>query len=785
MVSTINCRLCWNTCKDIHRKLYDANGQRTDLYNWTAKYFATELLDTKDDNNDTKVLCNQCWYHISEFHAFQESILQKQNQLSRIRIRNTMVVPNESLPNTSDFLYDVQQLYPKIIPTSVRRNEETTTYLANESSNGLHLGENELHPLQNMERLKPDVLQPMMIEPNKNLNQPSSSISLETQNNTSGRLDNKDVTSLLNSSSPHSSQKCISICVKSDEEQVSYLIAPELAVNANQEDVRSNLTPPLLALSNCAMEERMATFDKESSLEVVSSSLHKVVPIAEETIPQARNRKNISLSVDDSMPTPHNKYLGSETTMATDPKLSTLAQQDIDKAHIQNDSSESFTDSEFDEPFGIFVGGEFGESASKTDTMNNHNFSSDVDDDDDDNIPLAQYAQSSSKSLNKSKDNGPTVMTAMDYDKSRTDFESDIENECHPMTQQMPKDADNCVNITSGSEEEPDYEAMTTQRRKKKISYKSNLKRLNTVEEYDAFIAKWRPELECEICHEKFSTFSLLLQHFQQQHPDEKCHITCCQLKLYYRYEIEKHIYYHTEPEAFKCEVCYKVFTMRSTLIYHQQGKHAGYRLNCPNCPKTFQFSQSLQKHIKFSCNKVTQNRESPHVCQVCDKAFKSKAHLRVHCKQVHLRIRREFACTICDKVFNSGPLLKAHMRLHTGEPRMVECCEYCPKKCSTKKYLYAHIKERHPEVWERRQKERVEKMSMKKTYKCPSCEKVFQSSMCYYDHRRSFHSDKPKYKCSLCPKEYRYLSNVAAHFKRVHFEEWKKKQKTSGDSIK
>uniref|UniRef100_A0A1I8PJK1 Transcription factor grauzone n=1 Tax=Stomoxys calcitrans TaxID=35570 RepID=A0A1I8PJK1_STOCA len=99
----------------------------------------------------------------------------------------------------------------------------------------------------------------------------------------------------------------------------------------------------------------------------------------------------------------------------------------------------------------------------------------------------------------------------------------------------------------------------------------SSANKRKSIKELDEIIAKWRPNLECVVCHELFSTFTLLQEHFHEKHPGTACHISCCRSKFVGRYDIEEHIRYHNDPNAFKCEKCGRCFARRRSLNTHMR----------------------------------------------------------------------------------------------------------------------------------------------------------------------------------------------------------------------
>ncbi|XP_075158572.1 zinc finger Y-chromosomal protein-like [Haematobia irritans] len=104
-------------------------------------------------------------------------------------------------------------------------------------------------------------------------------------------------------------------------------------------------------------------------------------------------------------------------------------------------------------------------------------------------------------------------------------------------------------------------------------SKKSNKRK--TIQELDAVIAEWKPNLECILCKSTCSTFTLLTQHFNKVHPGAPCYIICCELKFTGRHDIEEHIRYHKNPNAFKCDTCGRTFTSRRNLNRHLRTKHS------------------------------------------------------------------------------------------------------------------------------------------------------------------------------------------------------------------
>ncbi|XP_065363562.1 zinc finger protein 184-like [Calliphora vicina] len=124
--------------------------------------------------------------------------------------------------------------------------------------------------------------------------------------------------------------------------------------------------------------------------------------------------------------------------------------------------------------------------------------------------------------------------------------------------------------------------------------------------EDDALIAGWKKDLTCEICKESFSYYSLMRAHFYHKHPGEKCYILCCHRKISRISDALEHIRSHLDPQAYRCKICNITFSGKSTLAKHMRNVHM----------------DSIPKH-KWACNK-------------CDKTFEIRQILTRHQNVYH-----------------------------------------------------------------------------------------------------------------------------------------------------
>lgn len=115
--------------------------------------------------------------------------------------------------------------------------------------------------------------------------------------------------------------------------------------------------------------------------------------------------------------------------------------------------------------------------------------------------------------------------------------------------------------------------------------------------------------------------------------------------------------------------------------------KNPDGQFQCPKCPNSYGFVQSLNRHLK------THNDDSGDAagkqCPHCKKAFSRadalQRHIRTHTNE------RPYACEYCEKRFKQTSELKDHMLSHTKEVSFK--CELCNKVLSTRMGFYYHNK--------------------------------------------------------------------------------------------
>ncbi|XP_075158447.1 uncharacterized protein LOC142231710 isoform X2 [Haematobia irritans] len=129
----------------------------------------------------------------------------------------------------------------------------------------------------------------------------------------------------------------------------------------------------------------------------------------------------------------------------------------------------------------------------------------------------------------------------------------------------------------------------------------------------DATIARWKPELECRLCSEKFPCFYEIRKHTQFHHPTEEFYIMCCGIKLKYRFRIEEHAILHMDPKAFTCKDCGKRFHTKLKFLNHMYKEVVPPRIvkdTCPKCGETFDYLGGLYCHKKIHHPEMFTNKQ-------------------------------------------------------------------------------------------------------------------------------------------------------------------------------
>eukprot|EP00795_Rhopilema_esculentum_P002257 gene2257-17865_t len=201
-----------------------------------------------------------------------------------------------------------------------------------------------------------------------------------------------------------------------------------------------------------------------------------------------------------------------------------------------------------------------------------------------------------------------------------------------------------------------------------------------------------------------------------------------CKLDFTNKQLMLEHRAKHTK--LYKCKVCSEGFYTEEKLNRHNEKESHNYPCEC--CGKVLVSKASLQRH------KVVHG-EKNHVCDVCNRAFKTARDMKNHKLGVHSE-EKNFLCEHCGKAFARREKLKRHSLIHSPS-RPVFTCPFknhtgCDKvfyrKDKLTRHLYSHSKI--------------------KPFKCDHCMKTFARTDNLREHMRT-HTGVFRYYCTICGK--------------------------------
>lgn len=140
----------------------------------------------------------------------------------------------------------------------------------------------------------------------------------------------------------------------------------------------------------------------------------------------------------------------------------------------------------------------------------------------------------------------------------------------------------------------------------------------------------------------------------------------------------------------FACQHCNKKYRNYVHLRSHQSLHHFNEdTFKCVACSSIFVTLEKLKEHEKVHVNLKTA------FCELCQKAYSSKAAIRRHLATVHVvEKQRPYQCEICDFAFGCRWHLQDHMRTHTGKRDYA--CPICRQPFTHSGSMNRHAKEQH-----------------------------------------------------------------------------------------
>lgn len=177
------------------------------------------------------------------------------------------------------------------------------------------------------------------------------------------------------------------------------------------------------------------------------------------------------------------------------------------------------------------------------------------------------------------------------------------------------------------------------------------------------------------ICNRRFSYQSALVNHsLSHLSEEDRSVFGCCDKKFANSARLKSHIaavHSTVQMKKFTCDICSRVFTTRSNLIYHVTTHQIGHQVQCKLCLKWLKNKICLKKHM-------TTHSETKFACEICDYSSANKQCLVNHQKVHHSEVK-PFNCEVCGNSFKLKNTLVNHINaMHKGLRKYK--CEFCAK---------------------------------------------------------------------------------------------------------
>ncbi|KAH8386921.1 hypothetical protein KR093_003543 [Drosophila rubida] len=220
------------------------------------------------------------------------------------------------------------------------------------------------------------------------------------------------------------------------------------------------------------------------------------------------------------------------------------------------------------------------------------------------------------------------------------------------------------------------------------------------------------------------------------------------------------------------CHVCNKAFRQQCRLNQHMRS-HVDEKLyTCEMCGKKLKHLRNYKEHM------LTHTNIKPHQCPVCSRFYRTNstlaAHMRTHAED------KPYKCDQCGRSYAAFDHLRRHKLTHTGERPYA--CDLCDKayydSSSLRQHKISHTGEKAftCEICgvglsqKSGYKKHMLVHSGEKPHKCPICERAFTFTSNLNAHVRLHSGEKP-FKCDKCMKAFPTKKRLNSHL-RVHNKE-------------
>ena len=229
--------------------------------------------------------------------------------------------------------------------------------------------------------------------------------------------------------------------------------------------------------------------------------------------------------------------------------------------------------------------------------------------------------------------------------------------------------------------------------------------------------------------------------------------------KMVTKYALKNHLSIHNGETKFKCDLCPKAYSTKSSLANHKVASHQdtkGASFKCSGCFRSFRTAK-VRDHHATTCLQGSKSKKEAFECRLCHKMFGYKNNLVAHQRSVHgleAKTIQEYSCKHCKQVIRGKLKLSKH--IVSVHPDVAgELCDLCGKSFQTEVKLLRHIS--------------VHK-SRERNLHCSFCPKKFFRKDILMVHEKVHTDPVICIKCGKSFPEQRYLnSHMVLHLDKTH----------------
>lgn len=270
---------------------------------------------------------------------------------------------------------------------------------------------------------------------------------------------------------------------------------------------------------------------------------------------------------------------------------------------------------------------------------------------------------------------------------------------------------------------------------------------------------------ECDICHKKFLSKSLVSSHIEVI-SIFSIHSINSLIRFYFQWQI------HFEREkSFQCQFCEVSFFRKNTLLRHIRNLHSltpRKKYVCPNplCNREYVRSNDLKNHkCRDAREPAAMPRKEKRIperkfnCSLCTRRFFETSKLEIHFKRCHTESKRVklIFCEKCKKQFRDPHKLVLHNKQNCSVKVMYDC-DMCSSSFEGKRRLVHHFANYH-------------KINALKTVPCNHCDKKFIDGSKLASHLRAnankLRAMSISYDCDYCRRLFQIKHHCIQHMER------------------